>query len=63
MSVDLSDAEFFAQFDKDASAELPALSLASHAAKNPQQVLDKLVDFDALELVPNTGENFKVPKA
>ena len=63
LPVDVSDAEFFAQFDRDAGAELPALNLALHAAKKPQQVSDNLIDFDVFELAPGTSENFKVPKA
>jgi hypothetical protein len=63
MPVDVSDAEFFAQFDKDDRAALPASSQARGAANKADKKSGNLMDFDAFESAPKAGDKLKLPKA
>lgn len=63
LPVDVSDAEFFAQFDKDASAALAAPDPAMQRAKKPEETPGNLIDFDAFDLASGASERFKQPKA
>lgn len=63
--VDVSDAEFFAQFDKDANAALPELNMSSapQSAKKAAHDSDNLIDFDAFDVAPDPVDKFKPPKS
>ena len=61
--VDVSDAEFFAQFDKDASDGLPPSDAASTALKKPDNDAGNLIDFNAFDTPSGSSEKFKRPKA
>lgn len=63
LPVDVSDAEFFAQFDQDGSAALPASSQARGAAKKADKKSENLIDFDAFESSAKAGDKLKLPKA
>jgi len=63
MPVDVSDAEFFAQFDKDDRAALPASSQARGAANKVDKKSGNLMDFDAFESAPKASDKLKLPKA
>ena len=54
-----SDAQFFAQFDDDAHAPLPALAPASAALAGVATQADNLIDFDAFDSAMNVSEKFK----
>ncbi len=61
LPIDVSDAEFFAQFDKDANAALPELSMnpAPQAAKRGEDDSDNLIDFDAFDVAPTPIDKLK----
>ena len=57
--IDVSNAEFFAQFDKDSGMSSPTLDVGSQAAKKPDS--DNLIDFDAFDIATGATEKFKLP--
>ena len=61
LPIDVSDAEFFAQFDKDANAALPELNMnpAPQAAKKGEDDSDNLIDFDAFDVAPTPIDKLK----
>ena len=62
LPVDVSDAEFFTQFDKDNSTALSEPGQTSQAVKKAEKNSDNLIDFDSFDLTPDTTEKFKLPK-
>ena len=62
LPVDVSDAQFFAQFDEDANAELPALQTAPRGTNKLAEAADNLINFDAFDTALGANEKFKLPK-
>ena len=60
---DVSDAEFFAQFDKGRAAALPSPDGAPKSPGKSTDVSDNLIDFDAFDTATGTTDKFKLPKA
>ena len=62
LPVDVSDADFFAQFEKEAAAALPTLDVVPRALKKPAEDSGNLIDFDAFDAATGAADKFKPPK-
>ena len=63
MPVDVSDAEFFAQFDEIPDAASPAPEPSSGGVQNSADSSGNLIDFDAFDSALGASEKFKLPKS
>jgi hypothetical protein len=62
LPVDVSDAQFFAQFDKPADDGLPSLDPAVQNAEKLPSDADNLIDFDAFDMALSANQKPKQPK-